>query len=382
MRRLVHITTVAHSLGFLRGQPALLREAGIDVQAITSPGPRVEAFANELEIPVHTVEMPRRITPGRDLLALRRLVELLHELQPDIVHAHTPKAGLLGMISATLAAAPVRIYHLRGLPFETAKGWKRSLLITTELVSCTLAHRVIAVGHHVRDTAIQIGVCRQEKIKVLGNGSGQGVDIERFDPERFGAKERRQIRADFGIPDDALVIGFVGRIVRDKGVITLAEAWKELREEFPNAHLFIVGPFETRDPVPDVVRAELTDDPRVHLTGFVSDTVTAYAAMDIFTLPTYREGFPNAPLEAAAMGLPTVVSDIAPCREAIQDNVTGSCFSVGDTTELKRTLRRYLADATLRRDHGAAGRARVLRDFDSRRLREEILSTYNHLLSR
>ena len=375
---LIHITTVAHSLGFLRGQPEFFAERGVEMEAITSPGELVEPMADDLGIPVHTVDMPRRITPFRDLAALFQMATLLRELDPDIVHAHTPKGGLLGMLAATLADVPVRIYQMRGLPMETATGWKRALLRTTETISCALAHQTIAVGHSLRDKALDAGVCAPDDITVLADGSGQGVDATgRFDPARFDDDHGTTVRQRLDIPADADVIGFVGRLVRDKGVVELADAWQSIRDDHPDAHLMAIGPFEDRDPVPETTRRILEDDDRVHLLGFRDDVDELYTAMDVVTLPTHREGLPNVPLEAASMKLPVVASDIGPCLETVIHRETGLCFSVGDAASLADALRTYLDDPELRRRHGDAARRRVLEKFLPERIWRELAELYD-----
>src|ERR1043166_8688432 len=195
--------------------------------------------------------MARRITPLRDLAALWRMRRILRSIKPDIVHGHTPKGGLLAMMGAWWCGVPVRIYHVHGLPMVTATGMKRRLLRLAEKTSCRLATQVLCVSESVRDVVIAEGLCPPEKIKVLLNGTIDGIDGEHtFNPDLVDANARYDIRQLHGIPADAAVIGFAGRIVRDKGVIELTQAWQKLRVEFPTAHLLVVGPFEEHDPLP------------------------------------------------------------------------------------------------------------------------------------
>jgi glycosyltransferase involved in cell wall biosynthesis len=362
--RLLHVTTVPMSLTFLRGQVGYMRDKGIEVSALSSPGADLYEFQRVEQIAVHAVEMPRAITPVRDVAAIQGILRVLRKFRPTIVHAHTPKGGLLGMIAATMARVPVRIYQMRGLPLVTAKGGKRVLLRQTERLACGLAHLVLVNSHSMREEAIAQGVCSPEKMKVLAGGSGNGVDaIDRFNPDKIGSDARNDTRARFGIPPGAPVIGYVGRLVRDKGIVELSEAWQSIRVQYPDARLLLVGPFEPRDPIPPEIRHELENDPRAILVGMDWNTPPLYAAMDLVVLPTYREGFPNVPLEAAAMGLPVVATRVSGCVDAVVEEETGILVPAGDAHALGGGIGRYLQNPELRRAHGAAGRRRVLEEF-------------------
>lgn len=365
--RLVHVTTVPESLFFLRGQPRYLRQRGFEVTAVSSPGEILERFGRDEEVRAHAVPMARAITPARDLVALARLTALLRRVRPDIVDAHTPKGGLLGMLAARLAGVPVRIYHLHGLRYLTARGLSRRVLRLTERLSAALATRVLCVSRSVADVAAAEGVVPAGKLGVLLGGSINGVDAAgRFVPPSPG--EAASARAALGIPADAPVLGFVGRLVREKGIVELWRAWSSLREELPALRLVLVGPLEPWDPLPREVQAGLEGDARVLMAGLRWDTPRYFRALDVLALPSYREGFPVVPLEAAAMGLPVVATRVPGCVDAIVDGVTGTLVPPRDPAALAAALRAYLADPELRRRHGAAARARVLRDFDQERI--------------
>jgi glycosyltransferase involved in cell wall biosynthesis len=378
--RLLHITTVPVSFTFLHGPVDFVIARGVKVHALSSPGPELGAFGQRHDIPTYAVEMPRRITPLGDLRAVQQIIRVIRQVQPHIVHAHTPKGGLLGMIAAAAARVPVRIYHMRGLPVLGARGLKRVLLRTTERLSCRMAHRVICVSHSLRDVAIADRICSPDKITVLAGGSGQGVDATRFNPSRLQPGTGAATRERLGLPSNAVVMGFVGRLVRDKGVGELEAAWRVLRFEHPELRMLLVGPWEDQDPVPDGVRDRLEADPRVHLVGMDWNTPALYAAMDLVALPSYREGFPNVPLEAAAMGLPVVATDVPGCRDAVEDGVTGTLVPPRDTVRLTGALRSYILSSDLRTLHGAAGRERVLRSFRQEAIWEEMFEEYARLL--
>jgi len=379
--RLVHVFTVPITIGFLRGALGYLTGKGFEVHCIVSPGPGLEAFAVREPVAIHTIPMTRRISPARDILALLRIARELLLLRPDVVHGSTPKGALLGMLAACLTRIPVRVYEIRGLPFLTATGLRRRLLRWTEKLTCALAHRVVCDSNSMLRIAVDEGFCTEGKGIVLLNGSCNGVDAaERFNPERYGPAIRSETRRCHGVPDDAMILGFVGRLVKDKGVVDLWNAWLRLRESYPGLHLLLVGDFESEDAVPATVSSALSKDQRVHITGWLDEVAPFYAAMDLLVLPTYREGFPYAPLEAAAMGVPVVATRIPGCTDVVQDGVTGVLVSTGDVDALTGAITAYLDDDTLRLRHGQAGRERALRDFRPEAMWKAYCDEYVRLL--
>ncbi|MDZ8050446.1 MAG: glycosyltransferase family 4 protein [Aulosira sp. ZfuVER01] len=379
--KLLYITTVPETLSFLSGQVGYMKQQGFEVHALSSPGKALHKFAEREQVTVYAVDMPRRITPLQDLVAIFHLWQCLRHIRPQVVHASTPKGGLLGIVSSWLAGSPIRIYLMRGLPLMTAKGFKRWLLWWSEKISCLLAHQVFCVSHSLREVAVSENLCPPSKIKVLLEGSSNGVDTkERFNPIRVGADVGHATRQKYGIPIDALVVGFVGRIVRDKGITELVNAWKILRDEFPNLHLLMVGSFEPQDPVPSDVEEWLKSDARIHLTGDSNNTPAFYAAMDILTLPTYREGFPNTPLEGAAMQLPVVATAIPGCIDAVQDGITGTLVPPRNVEALTAAIRMYLNSQELRQQHGQAGHSRVVQSFNQERIWDALYQEYVRLL--
>jgi glycosyltransferase involved in cell wall biosynthesis len=352
------------TLVFLRGQVTYMKKRGLCVDAVSSPGELLEVFGRDEQITVHGVRMGRRFTPLDDVRALVRLIKLFKEIRPTIVHGHTIKGGLLGMLAARITRVPLRIYHLHGLIYPAKRGFKRHILRWIEKLPALASHHTLCVSPSVRRIAVKDRFIRSDKISVLLSGSANGVDADnRFNPQLLGKEARTNTRRKFGCPEDALLIGFVGRIVRDKGVEELVRAWTALRRDYSNAHLVVVGPFEPEDPISAESARVLRSDPRVHLPGWVDDMPAVFSGLDLVVLPSYREGFPNVPLEAAAMALPVIATDVGGTVDAVVNGTTGILIPPRNAEALEKAVRMYLDDADLRHRHGTAGRDRVLREF-------------------
>ena len=380
MLNLIHITTIPQTFGFLKGQMRTMQRWGLTVGAITSPASEDLEKLDAEDFPTTRVPMRRAISPIADLIAIFYLVGHLRRIRPAIVHAHTPKAGLLGMLAATIARVPVRIYHLHGMRFQTLSGWRRWLTVAGDRLACSLATQVLSVGNSVRQAAIEEGIVNSENVKVLGYGSIDGVDAtERFNPARQTAAMQRSTREELGFTEDSPILGFVGRLVVDKGVVELADAWSTLRAQFPSLHLIIVGMYDNNERLPSEVQKLLDDDPRITMVGHVTDIERYYAIMDVLCLPTYREGLPYALIEAAAMEVPVVATHVCGCVDAVVDGVTGKLVAPRDSSGMARALASYLTDTAIRRQHGMAARKRVLDYFHPSLVREQVYREYKRL---
>jgi glycosyltransferase involved in cell wall biosynthesis len=364
------------------GQIRYMRDKGFDVHVVSGPGAELDYLARE-GIPIHPIKLTRGLAPLGDLRALVSLYRLFVRFKPIIVHGSTAKGGPLSMISAAAAKVPVRVYTLRGLIIQLGSGAMNKIFRALEWLACRCACRVLAVSPSVADIMIQEKLCSPDKIKVLANGSSMGVDAEhRFNPDLVGKADTDGLRKKLGLPADATVLGFVGRIVRDKGVVELVGAWRQLKLEYENAFLLMIGPTESQDPVPVEILHELRADPRVVIVDFAQneDMPLYYSIMDLVILPTYREGFPNVPLEAAAMGLPVLATRVTGCVDAVVNGVTGTLAPVRDSGALANAVRVYIDDKAKRKAHGKAGRRRVLSDFRPEMLWEAQYQEYMRLL--
>jgi lipopolysaccharide/colanic/teichoic acid biosynthesis glycosyltransferase len=352
--KLVYIVTQPVSANvLLRGQLAYMRSRGFEVLVISSGGPELAELERREGVRTEVVAMEREIDPRRDLRSLMELVRVLRRERPEIVNASTPKAALLGMTAAALARVPVRIHVLRGLRLETTSGVKRRVLALTERITAGCAHEVVCVSESLRARALELGLVSPRKARVLGAGSSNGVDAR-----RFRAADRARVRMELGLGDRPIV-GFVGRLVRDKGIEDLVAAMDAVKRRIHGAMLLVVGDHEAGDALSADLAARLHADPDVRFTGFVDDPAPIYAAMDVVAFPSRREGFPNVPLEAAAAGVPVVGVRATGTVDAIVDGHTGALVDAGDASALADAISRYLADPKLAREHGRSARARV-----------------------
>jgi glycosyltransferase involved in cell wall biosynthesis len=360
---LLHITADPNSLAFLQGQAEYMRENGFEVQALSSPGAALEKFGLEEKVVTHAVPISRTISPLKDILSIYRLWKTLRRIRPAIVDAHMSKAGLLGTIAARLAGVPVCLYHNHGMAFFSSRGVRKLILRVSETAACAMASQVITVSPSVRDRAVREGLCRADKIKVLLSGSINGLDAEgQFNPENF-TTHRELLRSAHYIPEDAVLLGYVGRITAIKGINELISAWKVLRETNGRLHLMLVGNFDDKEPVTPETKAILTSDPRIHMTGFIREIAPYFSMMDLLVLPSYHEGFPVVLLEGAAMGLPIVATAIPGNVDAVIQGCTGALVPPHDVVALCKAIQSYVDDRALRMRLGKAGRHRVLKQF-------------------
>ena len=377
--KITFVVTAAISTVFFRGQLAYLTSNGFDVDFVSSPGERLEAMRSEGATPC-AVSIEREIAPLKDMVSLWRLWRFFRRTRPDLVVAGTPKAGLLGTLAARLAGVPHVVYTLHGLRLETASGWKRRLLWSTEWLACRFAHQVRSVSPSLRKRMIALGLVTPERCMVNGPGTSNGVDIEHWRRTSAADATGRRTRQALGISASALVVGFVGRLTRDKGIVDLYSAFARLRPAYPGLRLLLVGDFERGDPVPAALRVRIEADKAVICTGFTAAVAPYYWVMDVLCLPTYREGFPSVPLEAQAASVPVISTDATGAIDAFVDGMTGLRVPVGDVDALAQALDRLLSDAELRTAMGEAGQRWVQREFRSEIAWQQLLAGYRSIL--
>ena len=312
--------------------------------------------------------------------ALWDLVRLMRRERFDVVHTHTPKAGLLGQLAARIAACPSSSTHFTAFTSTTTRNrWLRRFYIWMERIAAKCSDTILSQNREDMATAVAEHIAKPEQLKWLGNG----IDVARFDRRRLTDSSLEDLRREIGIDASAPVIGFVGRLVEEKGILDLLQAANAVVEAIPNAQLLIVGPYDEEKP--DALRPDVAERYGVaancRFVGMRNDMPELYALMDVLVLPSYREGFPRAPMEASAMGVPSVVTDIRGCREAVVHGENGLFFPVGDADALARSLIELLRDDERRARMGETGR-RIAEDrFDEQKVFDRVLSEYERLLS-
>lgn len=354
-----------------------LRKAGFQVTLVCAPGDLLDRTAAETGVGVAPIPMERDIDLWADLVALLRLTALLRRLRPQMVEFSTPKAGLLGTLAAFLCRVPLRVYMLRGLKLETAAGLKRRVLLAAEWLASACAHRVLCNSGSLAARALQLGVAPGRKLWVLGDGSSNGVDLERFSPGES------DVRARMGMEADAPVIGFVGRLTRDKGIPELMEAFETVLAAEPRTRLLLVGWFDAaEDALDEDLRVRIQAHPRVHCTGMVDDAAPYYRAMDVLALPTWREGFPNAVLEAQASGVPVVTTLSTGSRDSVVPEVTGLLIPPGYPEAIAEAALKLLRNPARRKTMGGAARAWVREHYLEEYVLEMTVDFYRGLWPR
>lgn len=332
MKKIVRITTVSTSLRILlKGQLRYMNRY-FDVVAISSKE-EFEEVLKEQGVRGYAVEMTRKISPFQDLVSLFRLICILLKEKPDIVHTHTPKAGLLGMLAAWITRVPKRLHTVAGMPLLIATGKRRRLLSIVEKLTYACATKVYPNSFVMMDIIISLKLARADKLKVIAQGSSNGIDTSFFSSENTLSKE--DLRNIWGIDSGDFVFVFVGRIVKDKGINELVRSFVILKKVCKDIKLLLVGDFErTLDPLAEDVEKKIDEDSSIITVGFQSDVRPFFALADVLAFPSYREGFPNVVLQAGAMGVPSIVTDINGCNEIIQDGVNGKIILPRDENAL------------------------------------------------
>ena len=374
---LVHLTTVDMSLALLLlPQLVAFRKAGYDVIGVSAPGPYVEQLEQRGIRHIPLTRSTRANDLRADLATAREFYRLCRELKPDIVHTHNPKPGIYGRIAARLARVPVVVNTVHGLytlPSDPLP--KRAVVYTLERIAAAFSDAELVQNPEDLPVLRKLRIPAR-KLHLLGNG----VDLTRFDPDAYpGARER--LRTELGVTDEQVVVGLVGRLVREKGYREVFEAARRLTREHPNVVFVVVGPTDL-DKDDAITQAEIDLAEReagVRFLGTRDDVAELYLAMDLYVLASYREGFPRSAMEAAAMGLPIVATDIRGCRQVVDDGVTGRLVAARDVASLRDAIATLVTDEPRRPRFAEASRRKAAEEFDDRRQVATSLQVYEQL---
>ena len=330
----------------LEGQPRFLAEK-FDVSLVCGPGPQIEEVEEAEGIKVHEIPLTRQITPKDDAVAVAKLSSLFRQLKPDIVQTYTPKAGLVGMAAAATARVPIRVHGIVGMPLMEAKGRRAAMLQISERTTYRMATHLTSNSFELRNWIHEH--LTKRPITVIGNGSINGVDIDKFSQSQFSKTATTKLRRSLRIKPRETVFLFVGRVVRDKGVEELVTAFTKLAKDHPKARLLMVGDYEPElDPLSPEVDDAIRNHPGITEAGWVSDVRPYMALSHCFVLPSYREGLPNSLIEAGSMGLPSIATDINGCNEVIVPGDNGDLVPKKDAVALEAAMRRMIEDPSYR----------------------------------
>ena len=351
-----------------------------DVTAISSDQSNLERVGRAQGVAVFCVEMTRKITPWKDLKAVWELYNYLRREQPFIVHTHTPKAGTVGMLAAKLAGVPHRLHTIAGLPLLEATGTRRKLLNFVEKATYAAATMIYPNSNGLKQIIVQEQFCKQEKLKVIGNGSSNGIDTNHFDPNYFSQIEKGILKSSLGIKPEDFVFVFVGRLVGDKGINELIAAFQKLETPLLAVKLLLVGSQETDlDPLQPGTLHQINTHPNIVAVGHQNDVRPYFAISDALVFPSYREGFPNVVMQAGAMGLPSIVSDINGCNEIIIDGENGTIIPVKDSGAIYKAMKIMMEDTVFKTSLQIKSRPMIVARYEQSILWKALLAEYEKL---
>lgn len=378
--KLIRVTTIPLSLEKLLGGQMSFIKQFYDVKAVSSDNEYLKKIGRQEGVDTYAIDLTRKITPIKDLLAIWKMYKFLKKEKPFIIHSHTPKAGLVSMLSAKLARVPNRLHTVAGLPLLEASGSKRLLLDMVEKLTYMCATKVYPNSNALKDIIINNNLAKQNKLKVIGYGSSNGINLDYFNPKNFTSEEILALKKQIGIKSKDYVYIFVGRIVKDKGINELIESFVQLNLENPNTKLLLVGPFEADlDPIKPEYFKEIKNNKNIIEIGYVNDVRPYFLISNILVFPSYREGFPNVVLQAGAMGLPSIVSNINGCNEIIQENINGVIVPVKNVSELTTKMKELYLNQALYLQLKKQARSSINDRYEQQFIWQELLKEYKQL---
>jgi len=381
MSKLVRVTTIPLSLDKLLTGQLRFMASYFDVLAVSSEGPEIESIKHREGCKHFVVPMTRTISPFKDSVSLWSMIKLIKKEKPDIVHSHTPKAGLIAMLAAYYCKTPIRLHTVAGLPLMETKGFRKKLLIWVEKLTYKCASCVYPNSLELKKYIEENKFTSPEKLKVLGMGSSNGIDVNYYKRTTTIIEEAEVLRNNYGISASELVFIFVGRIVKDKGIKELVNAFDQLNKKYRTIKLILVGPFEDElDPIQPETRKLIEHNKNILITGFINDIRPYLAASNVLTFPSYREGFPNVPLQAGCFELPMIVTDINGCNEIVQNGVNGLLVLPKDEVALQSAMERMINDEDFRKCCAKVSRHMIVENYSRENVWNALLKEYKNLL--
>lgn len=379
MTKIFRTATIPLSLNILlKGQLKYLSKE-FNVTAISSEGSELDEILKREGVNIEAVKMRREISLLQDLYSLLNLYILFRREKPSIVHSITPKSGLLSMVAAKLAGVPIRMHTFTGLIFPSKKGFMKQLLIVMDKVLCRCATNIYPEGNGVKNDLIKYNITNKP-LKVIANGNVNGVDLDYFDPNQISSSQRNQLRKDLNIKLEDFVFIFIGRLVKDKGIDELVSAFKNLPSE--NIKLLLVGPFECQlDPLRRETLKEIKDDPKIIAVGFQEDVRPYFAIAHALSFPSYREGFPNVVMQAGAMHLPSIVTDINGCNEIIINGVNGIIIPSKNISQLQNAMQILVENKVEYKKLRDNSRHMIASRYEQIKVWDALVAEYKMLLS-
>ncbi|QOG89164.1 glycosyltransferase family 4 protein [Flavobacterium columnare] len=377
-KKIVRITTVPISLEkLLTGQLTYMSQY-YHVVAISSENENLEKFGKENQVATFCLNLTRKITPIQDTIAIFRLIVFLLKNKPEIVHTHTPKAGMVGMIASKIAGVPHRLHTVAGLPLMEAVGVKRKILNLVEKLTYVCATKVYPNSKGLEEFILENNFAPKEKIKIIGNGSSNGINTAFFASEQISEEETLKLKAQLDIAKDDFVFIFVGRLVKDKGINELITAFTNLN--LSKTKLLLVGPLESDlDPLLPETLTEIDENINIINVGYQSDVRPYFKVANVLVFPSYREGFPNVVMQAGAMGLPAIVSNINGCNEIIEEEKNGLIIPVKNSKAIEEAMRKVYQEKSLFDQLKSNARQMIVSRYEQKIIWEAIRNEYENL---
>jgi glycosyltransferase involved in cell wall biosynthesis len=380
-KSIIHVISVSFSIPIFFNRQFNNISPDLNFYVCCSPSDELNKYAESYNFIAEPININRKISLFDDLIAIIKLMRFINTTGASVVIGHTPKAAFLSMIAGFFSCVPHRIYFKHGLVYENSRGLVKVLLYLIDYFTEMLSTEIIAVSQSVKKESSNKFLVDNSKYRIIGNGSCNGIDVwNRFNPNNINYTEKEKLRESLNILGSEIVIGFIGRIANDKGVEELIQAWEILAEVNKNIKLLIIGPIDERDPISPELLYDAKSLSSLILVGQINNPEIYYSIMDIFILPSYREGLPTVNLEASSMSIPVITTRKTGCIDSIIENETG-IFTEINALSISKAIEYYLANPFIRIEHGRKGREFVTKNFDQNLFWKELSNFYEEKIT-